>query len=351
MGYEIDFLPVGEGGSSGDAIALRYGNLYGSRSEHVVVVIDGGFQQTGENLAQHIRTHYDTNIVDLVVSTHPDSDHINGLSVILDEMDVQRLWMHRPSRRRRKLERVAKAIENDDQRQAFEKSIQTAEDLESQAEDQDVPITEPFSGLCFDDCTLEVLSPSTDFYEQTVEQASEKASLLQRVTRKARETIKTVAESWFTETLTDDGDTTPNNNTSVVLLFSYSGTNNLFTSDVGRPALRQVADRLEEKNLSHGTLRWIQVPHHGSKRNVGPTVLDRILGEVEPEDSHIGSAYVSAAPDGEPKHPAKKVSNAFLRRGYPVHATQGNTIRRYRNAPDRGWSSLEALPLYEEVEE
>ena len=40
MGYEIDFLPVGD--KSGDAIALRYGNLFGQRTEQTVVVVDGG---------------------------------------------------------------------------------------------------------------------------------------------------------------------------------------------------------------------------------------------------------------------------------------------------------------------
>lgn len=39
MGFEIDFLPVGEEGKSGDAIALRFGNLFGQRSEQMVVVI------------------------------------------------------------------------------------------------------------------------------------------------------------------------------------------------------------------------------------------------------------------------------------------------------------------------
>ncbi|MBF4307570.1 MBL fold metallo-hydrolase, partial [Vibrio anguillarum] len=46
MGYEIDFLGVGEESKSGDAIALRYGNLHGHRDEQTVVVIDGGFQST-----------------------------------------------------------------------------------------------------------------------------------------------------------------------------------------------------------------------------------------------------------------------------------------------------------------
>jgi hypothetical protein len=54
MGYEIDFLPVGEGEKSGDAIALRFGNLFGNRNEKTVVVIDGGFKETGEKLVKHI---------------------------------------------------------------------------------------------------------------------------------------------------------------------------------------------------------------------------------------------------------------------------------------------------------
>jgi hypothetical protein len=31
MGYEIDFLGVGEESKSGDAIAIRFGNLHGAR--------------------------------------------------------------------------------------------------------------------------------------------------------------------------------------------------------------------------------------------------------------------------------------------------------------------------------
>ena len=49
MGYEIDFLPVGDGARSGDAIALRYGNLEGTRAEQTVVVIDGGFTDDGRS--------------------------------------------------------------------------------------------------------------------------------------------------------------------------------------------------------------------------------------------------------------------------------------------------------------
>ena len=47
MGFEVDFLPVGEGEKSGDAIAIRCGNLNGSRNEQFVMVIDGGTLDSG----------------------------------------------------------------------------------------------------------------------------------------------------------------------------------------------------------------------------------------------------------------------------------------------------------------
>jgi hypothetical protein len=49
MAWEVDFLAVGEGEKSGDAIAFRFGNLTGSREEQKVMVIDGGTLEAGEH--------------------------------------------------------------------------------------------------------------------------------------------------------------------------------------------------------------------------------------------------------------------------------------------------------------
>jgi hypothetical protein len=65
MGFEIDFLPVGAGEKSGDAIAVRFGDL--SRNEPTVSVIDGGTQDSGEALVSHVRQHYGTNRVDFAI--------------------------------------------------------------------------------------------------------------------------------------------------------------------------------------------------------------------------------------------------------------------------------------------
>lgn len=97
MGYEIDFLPVGEGEHGGDAIAFRFGNLYNQWAPtQTVVVVDGGYSDVGPELVKHIQGYYGTNRVNLAVSTHPDADHVNGLRTVLEETEVDELFLHRP---------------------------------------------------------------------------------------------------------------------------------------------------------------------------------------------------------------------------------------------------------------
>jgi glyoxylase-like metal-dependent hydrolase (beta-lactamase superfamily II) len=96
MSFEIDFLPVGEGEKSGDAIALRYGNLSGPRSEQTVLVVDGGTLDSAEAVVDHVKKYYKTEYVNGVISTHPDLDHACGLKVILEKLDFGALVMHKP---------------------------------------------------------------------------------------------------------------------------------------------------------------------------------------------------------------------------------------------------------------
>ena len=70
---------------------------------------------------------------------------------------------------------------------------------------------------------------------------------------------------------------------------------------------------------------FVQVPHHGSRRNVTPYVLDRWLGgRRKTEGATIGCAFCSVG-DNQPKYPRAQVKNAFIRRGYPVHVTRRDT--------------------------
>ena len=92
--FEVDFLTAGET-SSGDAITLRY-ERSGDTFLHVV---DGGFQDTGAQILDHLRRYYGGTTLSHVVVTHPDGDHAGGLETVLEECSFYTgggLWMLRP---------------------------------------------------------------------------------------------------------------------------------------------------------------------------------------------------------------------------------------------------------------
>lgn len=171
MGYEIDFLPVGEESSGGDAIALRYGNLYGPRSEQIVMVIDGGFTDNGKALVEHIQSYYNTDEVDVVISTHSDQDHITGLEVVLEEMQVGRLLMHLPWQHSNMLAVARRsAFKSSALSEKLEASFQAASDLQAIAERKGVAIVEPFAGMQSADGALRILGPSERYYNELLAQ-------------------------------------------------------------------------------------------------------------------------------------------------------------------------------------
>ena len=362
MAYEVDFLDVGDAGKSGDAIALRVGNL-AIPSEQGVVVIDGGFQPSGETLVKHIRDYYKTNRVDLIVSTHPDGDHNSGLTAVLEQMDVKQLWMHKPWEH---TDGTADLFRNGrvtdaGVRASLRRSLEDAVDLESLARSKSIPIVEPFAGYQAEGfgATFTVLGPSREYYEsllpgfRSTPAPAQSTGLFQRALQGAQEVVQRVAEDWGYETLADDGETSPENNSSVILLVSFGDDLLLFTGDAGIPALTAAADQLEASGFAAANIKFIQVPHHGSKRNVGPTVLNRLLGPKLATDERLRTAFVSAAQDAAPKHPAKKVLNAFRRRGAPVHGTDDGNARWHHStdAPARTWGPSTPHPFYSEVDD
>jgi len=360
MGYEIDFLPVGDESSGGDAIALRYGNLYGRRSEQTVIIIDGGYTDDGEALVQHIGKYYGTDRVDIVVSTHTDQDHITGLEVVLENMQVDNLLMHLPWNHSGELTEARKtAFKSAALSEKLEKSFQAASYLQVIANRRGVPIVEPFQGVATSDGAFKVLGPSLAYYEQLLKEmepssaARQARSTFQDLLRKmASAAAKLVPETLTLETLRDDGETTATNNTSVISLLTINGQQLLSTGDAGIPALEMAVAVLEAEGFRAGDLKFVQVPHHGSRRNVGPSVLNRLLGPKGQATRHSTAFASVPKKNPEHKHPAKKVTNAFYRRGYNVHLTQGDTKWNRHDAPARDdYSASTPVAFYEVVEE
>lgn len=344
--FEIDFLPVdceSTAGSvkSGDAIAIRFTSSSDSRQK--VVVIDGGFQATGEQLVAHVLKYYGTDHVDLVISTHPDGDHINGLLVVIENLHVDELMIHQP--RQHAGSQVARF-----------RNIEAIDNLINAARLRGTRLADPFTGAERFDGQLVVLGPDKDFYELLVEEH------LQEVLteNKSLNFAKLHRRAWnlldgalgmlpFEETLTDLGETDPRNETSVITLLQIDGHRLLFTGDAGQRALTAAAENYETRigSFALRPLSFFQAPHHGSRRNLGPTILNRILGERSLPHGEVMS-FISAAA-AAPKHPSPKVVNALQRRGAVTAATLGQSICWPHNAPARaGWVSLAPLPPLDE---
>lgn len=361
IGYEVDFLPVGDGEKSGDAIALRFGDLLSEPPQQTVVVIDGGFKASGDALVKHIRTYYKTENVDAVIATHPDNDHTSGLEVVLNELNVANLVMHLPWNHTKDTSHLFEddRVSDESVKKALRESLETARNLEKLAKQKSIKIIEPFAGVTGFNKIMRVLGPTETFYKNllpgfrgTQEPRDGFAGAFAQFMKEAKETAKMITEKWGLETLDDTGETSAENNSSAILLFTIGNECLLFTGDAGIPALSDVVGRLQKEGFDLSTIQFVQVPHHGSRRNIGPTLLNALIGAKTAQPTSNKIAFASASPDGAPKHPAKKVTNAFLRRGAPVHVTAEQIKRHSKNAPARtGWITSTAIPFYNEVEE
>ena len=351
-GYEIFFMPVGEESQSGDAIALRTGNLHGGREEQTVILIDGGFQATGEYLVEKIPAFFRTNTIDFVVSTHSDQDHIGGLEAVLEKLDVKALLMHQP------WEFLSQSKLPD--------AVDSAVALYEKAKERKIPILgQPFASEWAEDIKgghMRVVGPSRDYYKQLLHEFDDDGKPAGNRQGLMAKTVKIIeeAKSWVLETMGEDsignnGKTSATNNSSVMLEITVDGKRILFTGDAGIPALTEAAAFM---GCSPGeNLAVIQIPHHGSRHNVGIDVLNQIVGNIGDQKDPQIQAIVSCALDGESqKHPNKRVLNAFTRRGAKCYKSQEKSINRkdgcvvYHNVPFLRGDPITPCPFYNQVE-
>lgn len=360
IGYEIDFLPVGNGTRSGDAIAVRYG----SPGNYKVMVYDGGTKESGQALVDHIKAYYGTERVDYVVNSHPDGDHASGLSIVLEQLEVGELWMHRPWEYSAEIRDYFKdgRITDNSLAERLKEKMGAAYALEQFASEKSIPIFEPFQGSKIGD--FEVFSPERDWYvhelipqfakspEQKSESTMSFAAAMNSIKEMARKAIEWVTEHWHIESLREDVKTSAENESSVILYGVIEGRGIFLTGDAGIQGLHAAADYAESLGISiSSTLKFTQIPHHGSRNNVSTSVLDRIVGEKKSYDdgNRSISAFVSVAKEST-THPRKAVTNAFIRRGSSVVETRGTIMCHSHNMDSRGWGQAPIISFSHEVE-
>jgi beta-lactamase superfamily II metal-dependent hydrolase len=363
MKCEIEFIAVGDASCAGDAIIVRYGEP----NSYQLMLVDGGHAATGEQIVAHLRQHFGENVfLNQVVLTHPDADHASGLRTVLAEMHVEQLWMHVPW-----LNADPALFAGNWTANGLERAIKKEYDILSEiwdiATDKGVPIYLPFAEQKIG--AFIVCSPSEWAYRHLVPQFDKtpdsnqeaieaaqmwigKETIAKKLLEKARAAVTDwIGETWTNERLKDGGITSASNETSVILYGQFEDGNVLLTGDGGLNALEWSANQLDFWGLPLQQFKLIQVPHHGSRRNIGPSILNRILGPIVAEGSDPTSVAYVSAPADDAKHPRRIVTNAFMRRGARVIATQGTNKIHYGGFPTRdGYVSATPLTFQTVVE-
>lgn len=363
FGYEIDFLPVGNGNKSGDAIAIRYG----TQGNYKIMAVDGGTKKSGQKLVEHIREYYQTDYVDYVVNTHPDQDHASGLTEVLENLRVGELWIHRPWAY---IDKIVKYIDNPQtpfsrDRRTTIQSIKDrfqweyykyAKELERIANKKGIIINEPYENSQIGEFI--VLSPSKNWHLFNLIPNSNKTEEIVSTTessytliRTGLENILNIGESLGFETLRNGGETSRENESSVILYAKFNNQGILLTGDAGNEALQKAYKFAIDNGVDISqNLKFIQIPHHGSRRNVSPKILNQIIGAVGKKEKESITAFVSAGKN-DINHPRRVVTNAFIRRGCKVIETKGSTKHHHRGMPKReGWTIAKPTPFYDKVE-
>lgn len=359
--FEIDFLDI-DSNNSGDAIPIRY-QIDGATRIHIV---DGGFQDTGDSIIEHINKYYgNPAYINSVVLSHPDGDHAGGLRKVLEKYEIGELWMLRPWLYADELiDRFSRFSSIENLKARLKEIYPNVAALEEIAIEKNIIIYEPFQGAKIGDFT--VMAPTKKRYldlivasDKTPESAKAAQESLSQMTGALIENVVKKVISWvraaWGEEIFSTEETSSENEMSVVQYAELLGVKILLTADAGRGALSEAADYTPNIGLNLPGIDRIQVPHHGSRRNVSTEILDRWLGPRLNSQSEHGNkmftAIVSAAKKDK-DHPRKSVIRGFIHRGANVITTKGQSISTGQNAPRRdGWGPVDGLTYPEEQEE
>jgi hypothetical protein len=341
--YEFDFLPVGDGERSGDAIALRFTNPAGSG--FVTGIIDAGFAPAGQALVDHFQEYYRTRKADFVLCTHADADHIGGMENVLEQLQVGTFLIHRP------------ANHGDTTSERSER----VEDLVDLALTRGAKVVEPFRGVHGFDDSLLIAGPTQAYYRELlgdmdqVAVAQRKLSFAERYFGESRSLVATAVRkalaSFPIELAFDDagGDGNACNKSAAIISLVIDGKHFVFPSDVGVEQLNDAIDYLDDQGRPWYQPEMFVLPHHGSRHNIDRDTIERILGPrfqmPGVKRRGIAVASVSASSDC----PSPRVANAAGRRGYQVFTTAGQTLWKHTSdAPPRNWTNATPLPPLEE---
>lgn len=351
--YEVKFFPVGKSVKGGDAIFIR---LYDEDDNVTVILIDGGYKETGESVIKYMKfLNLDT--IHLMVNTHPDLDHISGLVTIMQtpEIKVEKLLYNRPWRDHNITAdlfsdgRITDKSLNKRLTESFKKAYQ----LEQLAEDKvnisskKCEIVHPVVGNCYFGC-FHILGPTAKHYRDYL-LSSDKTPTNENNKDNKPYVPKKLTWSKFLGAIIpwlDYGNTSDINETSVISFLQLPDMNFLFTGDSGEIGIKEAVDYLYGPSpIMDYKITHLQLPHHGSKKNINPTLIKRIACK-----NYIISCPAEGEDDG---HPSARLVNKILEL-FPnarIHKTAGRGFVYHSNNIKVNATPVSPMQKYPEIED
>ena len=265
----IKFLPA----ENGDCILIT--------TDKFNILIDGGMERTYyRSLKDKLE---ELKQIDLVILTHIDKDHIEGLIELFKDEDirpkVKKVWFNSLAKLGElfddKYEECKEyATDNDSDKDV---SYRQGESLESLLDgiDHELIYIEKQSTYTFEDLELQLLSPNKrdlkklyKYWDDDKQDREKKESKNTNDTVLTMDSIESLYKNKF------NNDTRRENKSSIAFNLKYQEKNYLFLSDANMSVV------IESLTKIHGIEKldaeFVKLSHHGSKKNTNQKLLDII---------------------------------------------------------------------------
>lgn len=327
--FEIDMLNVG----AADAFLIHAFKPYQGSELEYVVLVDAGNEGDGKKVMQHIKQYYGQQYIDLAICTHCDSDHYGGFKDLLEaNYRIDKFWVHDPYQHVdvddvkyvRNSQTLRKRL---DDAYAFNNGSNLLELLRKKG----IKYEEVFTGDTYSPMDIEVLGPDEDYYESLIPDFRVNLDFKEEQedddyeSRFFSDDERTRLYSKGLEDAYDDPSKV--NQSSIVFCFSALGGTYLFTGDAGKEALHRVVDN-DYGQLEN--LRWLKVPHHGSKHNLD----NSIVSYLKPQSSYISTEKYGKFANRCTVNALKAVGNVYSthHQGTMCHSRGMETRQGYSTA-------------------
>lgn len=337
-GIEIFMMSIG---NADCFLVIRY---YPDGTQETVLA-DGGNKSSACDIAERLKG-LGISHIDHIVNTHPHDDHASGLVELISSraFTFGNLWMHQ-AWRHVDFEGIKEQLGRNSAKwvlDRFKKSIATQEELFKLSVNRGVTPLEPFAGAKIGPFT--VIGPTEAFYVKCLQCFGDTDKVKQwNDYLQAQSEVSSVARL-LSETMQDDnplGDvTSPENESSVIMITIHENQKLFFCGDAGCKAFSDLNDLGSAPSFKD--IHWMHAPHHGSRRNLWPELVDYLNPNI---------VYMSCK--GSKKHPSRKLVNRFKNqcqtKVYASYYPKVNNFIWIRSAygktPERDLKA--ATPLYE----